>query len=146
MVASPLLLESVPPRFGGDEFLALDPTFLDVHQPQQYRAYTSSAQPKGTSESDVRSEVWQATRITRVRALTYRAKRKAKGMLLFPPEALMIAEETNGPMNAEVLPICNTERETWNMVNASATMVMNGMIGMTYDREKRKEEEPNDSE
>ena len=35
---------------------------------------------------------------------TYRLNRNAKGMLSFPPDASMIAEDTNGPMNALVLP------------------------------------------
>lgn len=35
---------------------------------------------------------------------TYSPKRNAKGMLSLFPEAVMIAEETRGPMNAEVLP------------------------------------------
>lgn len=29
-------------------------------------------------------------------------------MLLFPPESVIIAEDTKGPMNAEVLPIWGT--------------------------------------
>lgn len=37
---------------------------------------------------------------------TYTANRNANGMLLLLPESAIIAEVTNGPMNAEVLPTC----------------------------------------
>lgn len=37
---------------------------------------------------------------------TYKPKRKAKGMLLLLPDAVMIADDTNGPINADVFPTC----------------------------------------
>lgn len=36
---------------------------------------------------------------------TYSANRKAKGMESLLPDAVMIADETNGPMKADVFPI-----------------------------------------
>lgn len=36
--------------------------------------------------------------------VTYSPNRNAKGMLLFPSEAVIMADETKGPMNADVLP------------------------------------------
>jgi len=42
----------------------------------------------------------------RMAETTPSARRNANGVLLFPWEASMMADETNGPMNAEVLPTC----------------------------------------
>ena len=35
---------------------------------------------------------------------TYKPNRKANGMLLSFPDAVMIADDTNGPINADVFP------------------------------------------
>jgi hypothetical protein len=43
---------------------------------------------------------------------TYSPNRNANGMLLFPPESVMIADDTNGPINADVLPICTGIRRS----------------------------------
>jgi hypothetical protein len=39
--------------------------------------------------------------------MTYRAKRNAKGIESLLPDAVIMAEETKGPMKADVFPICS---------------------------------------
>ena len=76
---------------GGNELLAFYPTLVDVDHPQEscaeYSAIPVSITQKNCAEEN-----------------TYSPKRKANGMLSLFPDAVMIALETKGPINAEVFP------------------------------------------
>ena len=47
-------------------------------------------------------------------------------MLLFPPEAVMIADDTNGPINADVFPICGGDLKIW-VLGRKTTAVTGGV-------------------
>jgi hypothetical protein len=82
--------------FSRYEFLALDATLLHIHHEQEDSAEEPATKNKNKLESrGDRLEVEGA----------HRPNRNVNGMLSLFPEADIIASETNGPMNAEVLPI-----------------------------------------
>lgn len=86
-------LECLVIRLGLDELLALDMALFDIYHVEEHRTeyppmigcrLRARYRPRGRQ--------------------AYRPKRNANGMLALLLDAVMIADETKGPMNAEVFP------------------------------------------
>lgn len=68
--------------------------------------------------------------------MPYRENKKAKGMLLLPLASSIIADETKGPINADVFPILTKE------VKVDQLMDLTYITEGAHYRKKSKEEEP----
>ena len=88
------IIEGFPLGLRRNEFLTFHSTLPDIHKPQESRAEGPPTYP--TSVFCVKDEMPKKG--------TYNANKNANGMLSLFPEAVMIAEETRGPINADVLP------------------------------------------
>lgn len=64
-------------------------------------------------------------------SVTYSPNKNAKGMLSLFPEAVIIAEETKGPIKAEVLPTCKP-------VSHHIRVSTNGRVLTTENRAKNR--------
>lgn len=67
--------------------------------------FSTSTNTKNTVLAIPLSKTWLMQGGQHENKTTHNANKKANGIELFP-EAVMIAEDTNGPMNADVFPIC----------------------------------------
>lgn len=109
---------------GRHEFLALDATLLHIDQEQKYCAECT---PIYFKMNDSVGEEKKPM-------VTYKANKNANGMLLLFPEAVMMASETKGPMNADVFPICSRKQYHVNLLHPA----MEGKKSLTYDGEQSK--------
>jgi hypothetical protein len=87
-------LKCLPFLLSFNECLTLDAALIYVHKPQEDR---TKCAPERTRD--------KLKAVTGREGKTYNPKRKAKGMLSLFPEAVIIAEDTKGPMKADVFPI-----------------------------------------
>lgn len=88
--------EQIPPGLGGHKGIALLSASLDIDHIQKHG--TQDAPTTSINQEQAREEATAKFK-------TYSPKRKANGILLLPAESSIIAEDTKGPMNAEVFPI-----------------------------------------
>jgi hypothetical protein len=104
-----LLAERLRFRLRLDEGFALCPRPRHVHKPQEPRAQYAPAR----AHQHAPRRMWNRAQTT------HRPKRNANGMFAFPSAASMIADETNGPTNAEVLPITEKRAKNRNLLPAA---------------------------
>ena len=97
------IIEGFPLGLRRNEFLTFHSTLPDIHKPQESRA--EGPPTYSTLALCVKNEMPKKG--------TYNANKNANGMLSLFPEAVMIAEETRGPMNADVLPTYSFSVRKW---------------------------------
>lgn len=88
-------IESITFGLRFDELRTLDSALVDVDHPQE----------PGAENTPTKSQ--PPLRYPCTMKDTHNPKRNAKGMLSLLSEALIIADDTNGPIKADVLPTCD---------------------------------------